>query len=124
MTICWRCEKHEVSSDGRECSACRKTIERDTESSYERFGKYGLTKAEFELMSRRQNSRCEICTRRCELVIDHDHETGKVRGLLCFRCNSALGFFQDDTTALQKALDYLREGSEYIREQNSESTSI
>ena len=42
------------------------------------------------------------------LHIDHDHLTGKIRGLLCMSCNRALGWFRDDTVILKKAIEYLK----------------
>lgn len=44
------------------------------------------------------------------LGVDHCHITGKVRGLLCMKCNSAIGFFNDDINLLQLAIKYLKEG--------------
>jgi hypothetical protein len=63
-----------------------------------------------------QNGVCAICRepetkvlygRTCKLAIDHDHTTGKVRGLVCSRCNSILGMAQDDAALLLNALGYL-----------------
>jgi hypothetical protein len=46
------------------------------------------------------------------LHVDHDHTTGKTRGVLCFRCNSMLGFSQDSIETFQKAIDYLNKHKE------------
>lgn len=83
---------------------------------------YGLTAEEFVGMINRQDGRCEICgvemhlaARRMKngatasgICIDHDHETGAVRGLLCGACNKALGFFKDNPKLLQAAIGYLK----------------
>ena len=45
------------------------------------------------------------------LYVDHNHTTGKIRGLLCNNCNSAIGLFKENTTVLQKAIEYLRPAS-------------
>ena len=50
---------------------------------------------------------CQICTRDGPLVIDHDHHTGVVRGLLCSRCNSMLGFAKDSIDILSDSISYL-----------------
>ena len=52
---------------------------------------------------------CEICERPQKLEVDHNHNTGKVRGLLCSRCNGALGQFLDNIEMLKKAIAYLEE---------------
>lgn len=73
--------------------------------------KYGLTLARYESMRVAQANRCAICFQVSEsnrLSIDHDHETGAVRGLLCTRCNWALGIMLDDPERLQSAATYLR----------------
>ena len=68
---------------------------------------YGMTTADYEELKRSQCGECEICTQEIDLVVDHDHVTGRVRGLLCSNCNSGLGFFQDSPTILKMAVSYL-----------------
>lgn len=73
-----------------------------------RLAKYGLTWEEWKQMLERQGNACAICgDRQSELVIDHNHKSGKVRGLLCSNCNSGLGMFKDNRHALRTALLYL-----------------
>ena len=52
---------------------------------------------------------CEICDKEVELVVDHNHETGKFRGSLCGHCNSGLGHFMDNPQLLKKAFYYLKD---------------
>lgn len=84
-----------------------------------RFSKFGITPEQFNKMLKKQNYVCKICKnsetalwkKRNEvkpLSIDHDHKTGKVRGLLCGRCNSALGLVKDSTYILESAMEYLK----------------
>ena len=56
---------------------------------------------------------CEICGSTERLCIDHDHKTGEVRGLLCNRCNFALGFINDDMNLIENSIKYIEE---YYRE--------
>lgn len=79
---------------------------------------YGLTQQDYEMMADQQNNRCAIC--QTELVIhgkkktayvDHCHATGKVRGLLCMKCNSMLGMAGDNVETLKAAIDYLNRSS-------------
>ena len=74
--------------------------------------KYGLTIAGYEQMLAEQYGGCAICGRPepegGSLHVDHDHETGAVRGLLCFPCNQAIGAFEEDIEFLSAALGYLR----------------
>jgi hypothetical protein len=60
-------------------------------------------------MIERQNGACVICLRPLgdKPHVDHDHESGEVRGILCFNCNGGLGQFSDDTWRLSRAIDYL-----------------
>ena len=74
-------------------------------------GKFGLTIEDFDNMFKAQNGTCaickEACTRHKRLSVDHDHSTGKVRGLLCHRCNCAIGLLRDRSDLLETAAAYL-----------------
>ena len=74
--------------------------------------RYGITCDQYDDMVVAQNGLCAICGKepdghRPQLFVDHNHETGEVRGLLCNKCNTALGGFQDSLELLRKAVDYL-----------------
>jgi RNA polymerase-binding transcription factor DksA len=70
---------------------------------------YGITENELENMKQKQKDKCAICGKPISenFVIDHDHKTGKVRGLLCISCNTGLGHLKDNKVAMLKAIDYL-----------------
>ena len=69
---------------------------------------YGLTVAQFRAILNAQENKCAICGLPLQkTIIDHNHATGKVRGILCQTCNSGLGCFKDETTIIRKAIDYL-----------------
>ncbi len=71
--------------------------------------KYGLTGEQYYAMAEAQNHVCKICKEPAEtkLFVDHDHKTGKVRGLLCQFCNFGLGSFLDNPELLENAKQYL-----------------
>jgi len=76
---------------------------------FTRISCYGLTFSQFEEMLIESNDLCKICTRHTKkLVIDHCHETGRVRGLICTACNNGLGMFKDNKKFLENAITYLR----------------
>lgn len=71
--------------------------------------KYNIEPKEYESMLARQNNSCAICELPSEnLCVDHDHTTGKIRGLLCHNCNRGLGSFRDNPLFLKKAAMYLQ----------------
>lgn len=74
---------------------------------------YGISLAEYEILIAENGYNCAICKGRGKskesLHIDHNHNTGKVRGLLCKRCNTALGYFDDNPDSLNSAAEYLRQ---------------
>ncbi len=72
---------------------------------------YGLTEDDYNSLWEAQHGRCLICGTGLRLVrahIDHDHVTGRVRGILCHCCNLGLGHFRDNPDLLEKAAAYLR----------------
>ena len=83
----------------RECRQIHRKFLRDAKNDYDQ-------------LFVRQNGSCAICGVTSEetsrgLVIDHNHETMSVRGLLCFPCNSGLAFFKESSTTLAMAIEYL-----------------
>jgi hypothetical protein len=73
---------------------------------------YGITAEEYDVLLEAQNGRCALCrdvpsNRR--LHVDHNHITGKIRGLLCHKCNIALGMFRDNPRVIAQALVYLED---------------
>lgn len=70
---------------------------------------YGVTVEQFEALLRFQGGKCanDHCRSTADLCIDHDHVTGDIRGILCRRCNIALGLVHDDTNRLKGLADYL-----------------
>jgi hypothetical protein len=77
---------------------------------------YGITLADYEKMFGEQEGKCAICGNSDEvegrrLAIDHCHDSGKVRGLLCGKCNRGLGLFYDNKDLLKNAISYLNKYS-------------
>ena len=85
--------------------------------------KYGMSKDEWFWMYKEQGRECGMCSRELSInrngsdpnslsaCIDHDHETNKIRGMLCNRCNVLLGFADDDVNLLRLGIKYLNETS-------------
>ena len=77
--------------------------------------RYGLTVADYDRMLAEQGGGCAICGSTeggrgdAHLVVDHDHTTGKVRGLLCHACNTGIGLFNDSASLTLSATQYLNE---------------
>jgi hypothetical protein len=92
--------------------------ERQKQNSFKNnLKKYGITPDEYQKMFNKQDGKCAICDssevsiarKSYNLFVDHDHQTGKVRGLLCHHCNAGLGYFRDNEHTLHKAIEYLNE---------------
>lgn len=109
-TACDHCaaEFVPVAIRQRWCKTCCPNLE-----DSHRMQAYGINKAEYDALVIRANGRCEICGEkptqllRRGLHIDHDHQTGKVRGLLCNGCNRTLGFVEHRPGWSNKASVYL-----------------
>lgn len=76
--------------------------------------KYGISKQEYEAMLFYQDGKCAICyttnsrhNKSNNLLVDHCHDSLKIRGLLCNRCNTALGLINDETSILKRMIEYL-----------------
>lgn len=101
------------------CKPCNKIRTRDyrrknTHAHYLRKvkGKFKISKEDYLILHDKHNGNCAICFKNNDgrrLSIDHCHETGKIRGLLCRKCNLALGYFSDNVEYLKKAILYLQE---------------
>lgn len=75
---------------------------------------FGITIEFYEELLLKQDGCCKICRTHHtkfskRLAVDHDHNTGKIRGLLCMYCNTGLGKFKDSTSLLTEAINYLKE---------------
>lgn len=70
---------------------------------------YNISAADYDAMFAAQEGKCRICRTKAarHLDVDHCHTTGRVRGLLCWNCNIAIGHFKDSPVLLQRAIDYL-----------------
>lgn len=79
--------------------------------------RYGLTLGDYHELLREQDLHCAICGIRFRPdvppVVDHCHDQGHVRGLLCSNCNTGLGLFADSPDILQQAINYLTRGTEH-----------
>lgn len=126
VKVCVNCNKEKnfpeefksASNRCRVCLECSKEVKRkigasDSKRNNQYFKRYGITLNDYEKMLKIQNYCCAICTIHISelssrLHVDHCHTTGKVRGLLCFNCNSGLGRFKDSKSNLLNAVTYIK----------------
>ena len=86
------------------CTVCNSIKVR--ESRYKR--EYGITREQYQQMYENQKGKCFICSREYDvLCVDHNHKTGKVRSLLCKRCNYVLGTYEERIDLFQSFIDYI-----------------
>jgi len=105
----------------KQCSSEKRNLwyraNRDKQAAHSRRGKlkykYGITEDEYDALLRTQGGGCAICgdmrTDR-RLHIDHDHDSGRVRGVLCRACNVSLGQMREKPALLRRAAQYLEDG--------------
>lgn len=107
--VCPKCETNELGSRRRVCDDCLV----GSWNADRRFARYGMTQANYAAMLADQQHRCAICRKhesevpRNLLYVDHCHNQGWVRGLLCHSCNVAIGLFGDSIEILDSAKEYL-----------------
>lgn len=79
---------------------------------------FGISLDDYENLQKEQNNKCSICNKEetttnqygiKKLAVDHNHSTGKVRGLLCAKCNMALGLLNEDIIIMSKMITYVSE---------------
>lgn len=111
----------------RRCSRCCRTLTKEQFGNVtqkrcrdcnrdERWArKFGISRGDYFTLLASQGGRCAICrtgksgsSQAYTLSVDHCHRTGKVRGLLCFRCNMGIGYLKDNQETLQAAIEYLK----------------
>lgn len=137
MKRCYRCKetkpeeafyKNKAKPDGinTECKSCsRARVDEHNEANPGAAGLrarkshlknlYGMTQAEYATILTKQGGGCAICgsptarrTGNLNFIVDHEHATGVVRGLLCHPCNSGVGLLQDSPDTLASAIRYLQ----------------
>lgn len=129
--VCHLCGGTEFGSRGR-CKPCRARVERQhwredpnareksrvrkkasraakphLERAANRRRRYGVTAEAFDAIVSAQGGKCRICGASNPDCLDHDHATGKFRGVLCNPCNIGLGLFRDDPERIHAAILYL-----------------
>ncbi len=112
---CLNCKEQERGPDGF-CAACSKVktekraLRQQQKTRKKIVRRYGLSLDEYDAMLTCQQGRCAICHAQpsdIHLAVDHDHSSGRVRGLLCSDCNLGIGLFRDQASLLVAAAEYL-----------------
>ena len=116
-TICKGCQNKLQSQYRQQNASKTKQYRRSSNLKHN----YGMTYREYNLKYEQQNGCCAICEKHqseipLALAVDHDHQTGAVRELLCVNCNLGIGNFQDSPDLMKKAIRYLELHKERGRE--------
>jgi len=125
---CKYCDKEKSTDDFFTkfmCKRCRTTRKYDINKVWKKKNKekirfdnlrytYGITEEEYNSLFTTQQGRCKICGRHqseleSKLCVDHNHKTGQIRGLLCKKCNWALGLLNEDIQIINSMLEYIDE---------------
>jgi hypothetical protein len=110
---CEVCEKFKPEVDFVAKHAGRFRVCKECKTHINRLTRYHITPDDYQALLDKQQNRCAICeseleSERNKTVIDHCHDTGLVRGVLCRECNTGLGRFMDKEALLLKAMKYLK----------------
>lgn len=104
---CRRMRAHRYKQSHRAYLAAHMRVYRARDLAKTLMQRYGGQAEDYHRLLSLQGNACAICKEQKKLVVDHDHQTGKVRGLLCTACNNGLGVFSDNSIRLRIAVDYL-----------------
>lgn len=119
MKRCSRCgqvksrdefRNHRASKDGLRvaCKPCHSAGSAPSSEARRIFRTYGLTKSEYDAFFVAHRSQCAACGKTTDLCIDHDHKTGRLRGVLCRTCNITIGTAKESIEVLEALIEYLR----------------
>ena len=105
---CKPCAREKVREHRRNLTPEQKAERAEHRRLYIRLRLYGLSVSEFLELKANQEHKCAVCKRAERLGVDHCHTSGKVRGLLCSNCNTALGHLKEDESIILSLLAYVR----------------
>jgi hypothetical protein len=118
---CPHCHKWKDVDDFNYCTCSKRAYNREAycrqcQSDKHLMRRFGLTREDYLKILDQQNGRCACCGTlepggRGSFHVDHNHVTGEIRGLLCRRCNNAIGQFEDSAELLKAAIDYLNKST-------------
>lgn len=133
MKTCCHCKQHKStdsftkrsqSKDGHHyyCRECSKKFSAKFEldnPDYKLMKNYGISKEDYTSMLKNQNHSCAVCCTPQKSIsraldVDHDHQSGKVRGLLCNKCNQALGLLKDNLQYITNLRNYLEKSEHNV----------
>lgn len=120
---CSKCNKNlavrhtgEKGSNKQWCRSCNQDLwhrnavkRREWQKYYDLKRTYGLTKEDYDSLTKSQDFKCKTCSQplSTRAAVDHCHSTGDIRGILCMSCNIALGLIKDNITTLKSMIAYL-----------------
>jgi hypothetical protein len=111
MHKCSKCKEHKTSSEFYKNKSRKSGLNpycKSCEKSRQRKLLYGVDQEQYNKMYSEQKGACKICLKNFpSLYVDHDHNSGKPRALLCHHCNTVLGLAFENTTILSNAITYL-----------------
>jgi len=116
LSITQKAAGEDPATYGRRVGKVYRAVRGEAFKGYDLKKKYGLSFEQYEAMHRAQYGLCLICAKPetaiirgqlTTLAVDHSHDDGRIRGLLCSQCNTGLGCFKDDPDLLARAIEYL-----------------
>jgi len=118
--LCSHCKEYKLLNEFHQyndnllhstCKKCSKIKSEIYHKNIYRFHKYNITQTDYNKLIKIQENKCAICLKITDnLYIDHCHSNKNVRGLLCQKCNSAIGLLDDNIETLINAIKYLKNG--------------